>query len=498
MNTKLSLVISVVGLVLTHFAQASASSPQPPNFLVILTDDQGWAGTSLLMDPNNPDSRSDYYHTPNIDKLLTEGMRFTQGYASAAWCTPSRRSIQSGMSPSRHTYSRTPDQGESQFAKMLSIPRMLKSANPEYRCAHFGKWHLHYDSVTPETLGYDASDGDTTNEEGNESTATDSNNRSETSSADVNDNPKKIFSLNKSVCNFIETQVQTNHPWFIQLSEYAVHLRIGYRQATLDGLKDRPLGKKHIVPEYAAMTEDLDAGIGELMARLRSMNVLNNTYIIFLSDNGARGKLPGPGGAKIESDEGFNYPLAESKHSIYEGGLRVPFAIIGPGIKAGAVSNIPVSGVDILPTLADLAGYKGSLGDRLDGGSLRELSFGTANAVKRGNDFLVFESAGGEKPRNTPNPQPSDYKVSMRDGDYKLVKFYGGKGDGVKELYDLTKDVGEKNNLVSKMPERAKEMEKLVDDYMEKVGGAVKKDPEATKKGKNVKKGKGREEAAED
>jgi arylsulfatase A-like enzyme len=478
MKTLFALVAAF--LTQSHIGLHAAESA-PPNFLVILTDDQSWVGTSLQMNPEVPDSKSDYIKTPHLDSLLSAGMRFTEGYASGAWCTPSRRSIQTGMTPSRHIYNRAEDGNEGAIAKGLSIPRALKAVNPGYVCAHFGKWHLQYEKITPETLGYDVSDGDTSNLEGDVSNAP----GTLKSQPIVCDDPKAIFALTKRTGDFIETQSKAGKPWMVQLSHYAVHLKIAYRQSTLDGLKSRPLGKKHAVPEYAAMTEDLDTGIGELLARLQSLNVLNNTYIFFLSDNGGRGKMPVEG-KPDQSVLPTNAPLAESKHSIYEGGLRVPFAISGPGIKAGGISSVPVSGVDILPTIADFAGHLIPPGGTMDGGSLKEVALGTAAAVKRPHDFLVTESKGGEPPRNTENAQRSHYKAALRQGTYKLIKFYGGAGDGQKELYDLSKDIGENHNLLASMSERASEMEKLLDAYLLEAGGLV-ENAASDKKGRRKK-----------
>lgn len=474
-------------LAVSAFVAATHASP---NFLLILTDDQSWVGTSLEMVPGNPDAKSDYFKTPNMDALMSSGMRFTDGYAGGAWCTPTRRSIQSGRSPSQHIYNQSPDRNEAAFAKWMSIPRALKAANPAYACAHFGKWHLMYDGIAPETLGYDASDGDTENGDGELASQPGAPTATPKDAPDVWDDPKTIFSLTKRTGDFIEAQTQANRPWFVQLSHYAVHLKISYRAETLDRLKDRPLGKKHAIPEFAAMTEDLDAGIGELMARLTQLGVLDNTYIVFLSDNGGRGKMPVAGKSEPTEEPGKNYPLAASKHSIYEGGIRVPFAIRGPGVKPGSVSRVPVSGVDLLPTLADLAGYTGSLGDGLDGGSFKDVALGAATAVKRPRDFLVFASEGRELPRNTEKAKRSDYKAALRQGDFKLIKFYGGPGDGQTELYNLADDLGESRNLAAGMPEATAKMATLLDVYLAEVGGLVKAE-EVVKKGRRKADGDG-------
>lgn len=463
------------------------TSHAAPNFLIILTDDQSWVGTSMLMNPDIAGSSSDYIRTPNMDALFRSGMRFSDGYASGAWCTPTRLSIQSGLSTSRHIYSQSADSGEALVRTGHSMPRALKAANPAYVCAHFGKWHLQYESVTPEALGYDISDGDTTNEDGEMSTHLGKDKRGTAKNApDVWDDPKRVFTLTRRTGDFIEQQTKAGHPWMAQLSHYAVHLKISYRQATLDTLKDRPLGQKHAVPEYAAMTADLDASLGELIARMKTLGVLESTYIIFLSDNGGRGKLP-VAGQPDRATLPMNHPLAESKHSIYEGGLRVPFAIAGPGIAPDSVSHVPVSGVDLLPTLADLAGRALPADATLDGGSLKPVLLEHATQVRRHDDFLVFHSEGREMPRNLAAAKRSDYKAALRNGDFKLVKFYGGAGDGQVELYDLAQDIGETHNLASEKPEITARLSQTLDGYLEHVGGLRQHNEAKGKKRKRVK-----------
>lgn len=476
-------VIITAVLALGMVSALPAAEIQNPNFLIILTDDQSWVGTSLPMNPDQPDSKSDYIQTPHMDALMSAGMRFTDGYASGAWCTPSRRSIQCGKGPSQHIYNRATDGGEAAFSKGLSIPRALKAVNPAYSCAHFGKWHLLYPGVTPETLGYDVSDGDTDNKHGEMASQPDAAPATPKDVPDVWADPKTIFSLTQRTGDFIAEQKKQGRPWMVQLSHYAVHLKISHRQETLERLRDRPLGQKHAVPEFAAMTEDLDTGIGELMSRLKALGVLDNTYILFLSDNGGRGDLPVAG--KVDASIlPTNHPLAESKHSIYEGGLRVPFAIIGPGVAAGAVSSVPVSGVDLLPTIADLAGYNGPFDDGLDGGSFKQVALGSADAVQRPRDFLVFHSEGRELPRHTERAKRSEYKAALRQGDFKLIKFYGGPGDGQVELYNLTEDLGEEVNLATAMADRASQLESLLDGYLTEVGGLTRAEDAPKKKRK--------------
>lgn len=151
------------GAMMNRALHANENKRPSPNFVVILTDDQSWVGSSVLMDPGDERTRSDYYRTPHIERLAKMGMRFTQGYSSAPFCCPTRRSLLIGQTPARHIYQKDQENWPKEYRKQLTIPQMLKRANPEYMTAHFGKWDFRFDNVTPEEMGYDVSDGYTGN-----------------------------------------------------------------------------------------------------------------------------------------------------------------------------------------------------------------------------------------------------------------------------------------------------------------------------------------------
>ncbi|MCP4813757.1 MAG: sulfatase-like hydrolase/transferase, partial [Planctomycetaceae bacterium] len=180
------------------------------------------------------------------------------------------------------------------------------------------------------------------------------------------DDPKLIFGITDRACQFMEKQSQAGNPFYLQVSHYAVHLDIFYRAQTLDQVEQRQAGRKHNMPQFAAMTADLDTGIGLLMKKVKSLGLLDNTYIFFLSDNGGRNTLRKSPREKVPR----NAPLRDGKGSVYEGGVRVPFVVLGPDIKAGSVSHVPVTGLDIMPTLAALAGYRQPMPPNVDGGSI--------------------------------------------------------------------------------------------------------------------------------
>lgn len=438
-------------VVVQNFSYAvNTNSEKSPNFIVILTDDQSYVGTSFLTNPEDSRTKSDYYQTPNMDRLAKMGMRFTNGYSPAPYCCPTRKSITIGQTPAKHEYQKDRVNWTKNFRKQLSIPQMLKKANPKYKTAHFGKWDARYDEVTPEEMGYDFSDGLTGNNTGG------GKNNIEWPVA--LEDPKLIFSVTERAGQFMEDQVKKGNPFYLQVSHYAVHLGISYTQKSFDRFQNLSPGEKHHIPEFAAMTEDLDTGIGILLNKVKELGLNENTYIIFLSDNGGRNTQPIGGKQKVHR----NYPLRDGKGSMYEGGIRVPFIVAGPNVANNSYSHVPVTGMDILPTLADLAGYKGELPEVLDGGSIRNVIHNKGEGkVERQRPYLIFHHAVDRKAQS-----------AIREGNYKLVKTW--KGNQL-ELFDLSKDVSEENNLAKLMPEKVKDLHNKLVTFLTEVGAETRK-----------------------
>ena len=426
-----------------------------PNFILILTDDQSWVGTSFLADPADPRSKSDFYQTPNMERLANSGMRMTNGYAPAPFCSPTRKSILTGLTPAKHEYQKDRDHWTKTFRKQLTIPKILKMADSNYVTAHFGKWDARYDNFTPEEMGYDVSDGLTGNNTGGGKKTLNKNGvdlpfKMGEAWPKAYDDPKLIFSLTQRSGDFIEEQTKNNKPFFIQISHYAVHLAITYSQKNLDKYSKISRGEKHFVPEFAAMTEDMDEGIGILLDKVAALGIADNTYIIFMSDNGGRTSIPIGSEQKVAR----NFPLRGGKGSMYEGGLRVPFVILGPGVSQNTHSNVPVTGLDILPTVARLAGYKDPLPQILDGGNLQSIIHNDgAGTVERNSPFLIFHQAANRKPIS-----------AIRWGDYKLVKDW--RFDKF-ELFDLSKDIEEKNDLSKEMPELVEKLNDALTRFLD-------------------------------
>ncbi len=424
-----------------------AGQPRP-NFVVILSDDQSWVGSSVQMDRADPRSGSDYFRTPSLERLARSGMTFTDGYAPAPFCCPTRRSLQVAQTPARHLYQRDQQSWPGRYREQLNIPRMLKHSDPRYKVAHFGKWDHRFDSPSPEEMGYDESDGYTGNGTGGGKGS---------GGPAASGDPKLIDHITSRACQFLEAQARARNPFYLQVSHYAVHLDIYYRKATLDLVKPWTTGRKHYMPEFAAMTRDMDDSVGRVLDKIAELGLSDSTYVIFLSDNGGRGTIPGAGEPPIPR----NHPLRGAKGSMYEGGIRVPFLASGPGIEPRSVTRTPVTGLDILPTLADLSGYGKDLPATTDGGSLAPLFRGEATEVDRLRDFLVFHQAVGRRAQS-----------AIRLGNWKLVKTWQ---QDETELFDLSADIGESRDLADEKPQQAKRLHALLSGFLAEVGAETRK-----------------------
>ena len=205
------------------------------------------------------------------------------------------------------------------------------------------------------------------------------------------------------------------------------------------------------------MTYDLDEGLGILLKKLKELDIEDNTYIIYMSDNGSVPNIPG---AK-KYDKSYNYPLSRGKWDAFEGGVRVPLIVSGPGIKGGSESGTPVSGSDLLPTIIDLAGNKTIALTEVDGGSFASILFNKDNdQIERSVDGIFFHvpyknGIALKRPHS-----------AIRKGDYKLIKFQDDKST---LLFNLVKDKKEEFNLATRNPEKTKELEKILDDYLKRV-----------------------------
>lgn len=478
-------------LALTGCASAPPSAPTPPNIILIVTDDQGWTSTSYRADPDRPDSVSDYIETPHMARLAERGMRFTDGYSPNAQCSPTRHSVLFGQNAARHIYNKTLDWLPTANQK-LTVPKAIKAANPAYRTAHFGKWHI---GLIPTEAGFDYTDGISSNGAGDMQHGEYRNTRGIGSALrDFNEShgitpptyngryskqpvyypdadPKGAFSMADRATAFMRESVDAGHPFFAYIAHYATHLDSVATSDSYSYFKNKPRGQKHDDPAFAAMAKDMDASIGRTLDTLDELGIADNTYIFLMGDNGGvqvllQTAVLGDGLDIVETHETKiewrNLPLRHGKHEYYEGGIRVPFLAAGPGIEPGSVSREPVSGLDFLPTFAALAGGT-ALPDDLDGDSLVELLHG--GTLTRESEALLFHQGANRTPLS-----------AIRKGNYKLVKHWGYEqdckycGSQLLELYDLSADLEESSDLSQKHPDVAAALDGELNAFLTKVG----------------------------
>jgi arylsulfatase A-like enzyme len=263
--------------------------------------------------------------------------------------------------------------------------------------------------------------------------------------------PKDVFGLNERAMAFIEKQAKDNNPFYVQLSHWAVHGPFESSEESEKKFAAIQKGKVHSDPVYAGMTYDFDVSIGTLLEKLDELKLRENTYVIFMSDNGA------PAGPRSGDS---NAPLRAGKSTLYEGGIRVPLIVRGPGIEAGSKSDVLVTGCDLYPTLAQLAGIRGI--NQVDGQSLVGLLRGGQRFNRRNALLFHFPHYGRAE---TAHPQSAIFKDN-----FKLVK---DLATGEIELFDLDKDIGEANDLNKKMPEKASELVKLMEQRLSQVGAQL-------------------------
>ena len=424
------------------FAFNRALRADSPNIILILTDDQGWSQRSGLMDPENPETGSIYLHTPAMDRIADEGMRFTGGYSPAPLCTPTRRSIVCGTSAAR---SGTELASEWEPADHMTLPRALKLANPEYQCAHFGKWGEKMIS-SPEECGYDVSYGHTGNVTGGMA--------EKMQPAHIIEDPKRTGSVTDRSIQFIREQTKAGKPFYTQVSYYAVHLRTELLQTSLEKYQNKGAPDRAYSQGWAGMLEELDSGIGRLLGELDTLEISDNTYVVFTTDNGGRGTVPGGNPKSLA----VNAPLSGAKHSLLEGGIRVPLMVRGPSIKAGSVCRVPVAGYDFLPTFYELAGGKGKLSEELDGGSFVTLfSDPETDSVKRPIEGLVFS-------------RPRQGMAVIRTGQWKLLAKVNAKREiQSAKLFNVVEDIAEKLDLSATQADKAKQLHTRLKTYLENV-----------------------------
>ena len=453
--------------------QAFSQGREKINILLIHVDDLGATDLGVF--------GSDFYETPNLDGLAAEGMRFTQSYAAAAICSPTRAALLTGKYPARlgitdwirakfQGYSTSGNPGEYEVFedKPLKTPKIQgflpleEITLPErlsqlgYRTLHVGKWHLGEEGHHPEDQGFQINIGG--NDLGQPPSYFDPY-------LSANGNPDYVL---KNVPPRMEGEFLTDregdeivgflkgnkqNPFFIHWAPYAVHTPIMGPEDLVEKYKSKEAGVQRN-PTYAALVENLDQNVGKVLAELEQLGLREKTLIIFTSDNG--GLIGNP-----ENPVTVNLGLRSFKGYPYEGGIRVPTIVSWLNkVPAGTIVDTPIITMDWIPTILDFLGDNSEAGD---GVSLKPLLLEEDSVAPR-DLFWHFPHY------RTPDVLP--YSI-VRSGDYKLIYYFDG--DGV-ELYDLANDPKEQTNLTNQLPFVVSELKTKLENWWRETGARLPKE----------------------
>jgi arylsulfatase A-like enzyme len=459
-------IILTLGAMLTMTSAISpaATLPRKPNVVFILTDDLGWADLGCY--------GSTFYETPNLDRLAKQGMRFTDAYAAANVCSPTRAAILTGKYPARLHLTDwltgredRPDQKLSRpkFQKFLPLEELtwaeaLREAG--YQTAFIGKWHL---GAKPEHWaehqGFDLNIGG--HGKGHPPSYF-----SPYGITNLADGPKGEHlddRLTDEAMRFMERA--RNKPFLLYLSHYTVHTPLQAKPEVIEKYKTKaatlPDSGPAFSPDkgrsvrqvqdhavYAAMIESLDTSVGRLLGKLDELGVTDNTIVIFTSDNG--------GLSTAEGSPTSNLPLRTGKGWAYEGGVRVPLLIRAPGVtKPGSVSPEPTISTDFYPTILEMLGLPPRPQQHSDGRSVVAALKGSALSERPIFWHYPHYSNQGGAPHG-----------AVRLGNYKLIEWYE---DMNVELFNLKNDIGERHDLAKSQPELAAKLTKLLHDWRRQV-----------------------------
>ena len=466
---RLLVVLSLVGsfTLLSQLARAAErgkSERAPLNIVLLLVDDLGWSDLGCY--------GADLHETPRIDRLARQGMRFTDAYAAAPICSPTRASILTGKHPARlhmtlwYGAAIDPQENKEKNPKLITPPSVHNLAlaqvtiaevlrNAGYVTWHVGKWHLGDPTHYPTAQGFDVNIGGT-----------------------FSGCPKSFFYPFRGATNVPlprldsgkpgdyltdrladeALQLLDNHdgrPFFLQLAFYSVHTPIEGKPDLVKAYRKliKP-GMRHRNPAYAAMVRSVDENVGRVLDKLDSLGIADRTLVILFSDNG---------GAHYRGITN-NHPLREGKGTLYEGGVRVPLIVRLPGLTVpGSNCPEPVLSTDFYPTILELTGQPGDARHNasLDGTSLVPLLADPAARLQR--EYHCWHYPHYYYGMNTP-------VGSIRQGDWKLLEYFE---DGRLELYNLASDISESHNLSASRPDLTQKLLTQMRTWRQRVDAAL-------------------------
>ena len=457
-NPLIACVISLTLLGLHPSIQADAADR--PNILFVFLDDFGWRDTGYM--------GSDFYETPCLDRLAKEGMTFTQAYACAANCAPSRACLLSGQYTPRHEIYNvgTGPRGQASHRRLQHIPgtKTLREDIPTwahrlqdagYKTATLGKWHLSQDPIP---YGFDLNVGGT-----HAGSPPKGYYPPHGKAPGLENAPADEFittTLCKRACEFIEKEKASS--WFVYLSLFAVHTPIQAKKDLLSKYLSKEPGALHQNAKMATMIQAVDDGVSLIMDQIKTLDLDKKTAVVFFSDNGGYGPATDM------------HPLKGYKGTYYEGGIRVPFFIKWPGVvQAGSTNQTPIIGVDLYPTFLEMAGLKPSVDHVLDGVSLVPLLRGGTLAQRSlyWHFPAYLQSYGGSYVMEQQDPLFRSRPVGViREGDWKLMEWFE---TGELELYHLKEDVGESTNLSHQFPAMTRRLHESMQAWRRETNAAI-------------------------
>lgn len=440
-----------------------------PNIIYILADDLGYSELGCYGNTFN--------ETPHLDRLASQGVRFTQAYAAAPVCSPYRAALMTGQYPARigiTDYLR-PDAGQFLDTAYVLLPEALKANG--YHTGIIGKWHLSgYQSqnapveVLPDKQGFDEVISSETAGIGNGTYFfpyhfnPDMKKKLDTESEFIVDR------MNVEAVEFIERN--RDKPFFLYLSHYAVHTMVHGQPELVDHFRKKagsgtgnaseknpgndPYKKwpsdyfaQRNNPHLAAQLKVVDDGVGMIRAKLKELGIEENTILIFTSDNGGETRVTD------------NAPLRAGKSTLYEGGIREPLIVFQPGkIAGGRTIDQPMANYDFYPTLCELTETNIPASQQIDGTSLAPVLLGKENAAAENRTFYWHYPLG------EPHFLGGYSAGAIREGDWKMIEFFD---TGKRELYNLNDDIGEVKNLLAEYPEKAEELQQKLVDWRQDV-----------------------------
>ncbi|MFB0554955.1 MAG: sulfatase [Phycisphaerae bacterium] len=456
-NFLKTMGLSATTLVTQSCASISQSitgkaSEDKPNIIFILADDLGWAELGCYGNKFN--------ETPNLDKLASEGMRFTEAYAAAPVCSPYRAALMTGQYPGRvgiTDYLR-PNDTKHLSTDYVTIAEMLGRAG--YATGIIGKWHLTgYANHGAKEFGPDLHGFDEVIVSENRGIGGGSYFHPYHFNREIKKRlPGREYLIDR--CNLEAVGFIERHkdgPFFLYLSHYAVHTRLQGREDLVAKYEKKSgAGKGNKAqrnnPHLAAQLESIDEGVGMIIDKLNEFSLANNTMLIFTSDNGGEDRVTS------------NAPLRAGKSTLYEGGIREPLLIRWPQVvKPGGVCNMPTCNIDFYPTFLQILGHKVSRGQHIDGISILPLLKNSKAELER--DTLYWHY-----PLEKPHFLGGRSAGAIRQGSFKLIEFFD---NGQIELYNLADDVSEEHNLAAEMPKKVTELQKRLAKWRAEVGASI-------------------------